>query len=270
MPELHIQTVDKLCASVDFTLEEPTIDLSSVSFFQPFALVYLGMFVRYHSGLGKRLRVILPTYSGPRTYLAVQNFWRRFNFAADVVQGEDLLRFTSSTSLSDIIDIERRDWIAEDIGDHVLRILSSNNVRVAINSIAELVVELVDNFSQHSERPLAACAMQWYPKGKRVVFAIGDCGVGIRNSLGSVPEYQYLLNRPHYESAVKAFEPLVTRKSEGGMGLTDTRSEVEKLGGRLFLSTGDGYVSIAPDGVFTGHRAYDLPGVQIELSFPEG
>ena len=111
--------------------------------------------------------------------------------------------------------------------------------------------------------------MQYYPNLRRIVLAVGDCGIGIRSSLTSNPNYRYLANRPHYEAALKAFEPRISRMPEGGTGLTEVRDEVTKLGGRLTLATGDGYVIIARAQVGYGQMAYDLPGVQMELSFPE-
>jgi hypothetical protein len=44
---------------------------------------------------------------------------------------------------------------------------------------------------------------------------------------------------------LKAFEPLVSCKTEGGTGLTTVRDEVANIRGSFVLATGDGYVKIS-------------------------
>ena len=129
--------------------------------------------------------------------------------------------------------------------------------------------ELVDNFAQHSGKPLAALALQHYPNGRRMVIAIGDCGVGIRASLSLNPKHAWLATRPHYEAARLAFEPLVSRRAEGGTGFTEVRDGVLDLKRWLHLATGNGYVRVKDGRTTVGEMAFDLPGVQIQLSFPE-
>ena len=267
--DLSFQNVDQLCASVDLAAKEPVVDLSRITFFSPFSLVYLGMFLRYHNSNGKGFKVRAPDDPTARAYLARQNFWERFNFDPECIKNENLRRLTSSTSLNDILDIEKRDEIAEDIAKGVLQVLRRNSVAVPVGLVAELMCELVDNFARHSERTLAAVLMQYYPNLRRVVLAIGDCGVGIRSSLAYNPRYTYLAGQPHHVAALKAFEPLVSRCSEGGTGLTEVRDEIMGLQGQLTLATGDGYVTITARQTLYGQMAYELPGVQIQLSIPE-
>lgn len=266
---LDFWSVDRVCAGIDCSQERPVIDLSSVTFFRPFSLVYLGVYLRYHNNNGKAFDIVVPNNNTARSYLARQNFWERFNFNPDVIEKEKLIRFTTSTSLNDIVDIEKRSYIAEDIAEEVSKVLKNNHVRVKVNLLAELICELVDNFAMHSKQTLAAMAMQYYPNLHRVILAIGDCGIGIRSSLSSNPTYSYLADYPHYEVALKSFEPLVSRIPGCGTGLTEVRDETINLGGRLTLATGDGYVIIGQDGIKYGKMSYDLPGVQVELSFPE-
>lgn len=266
---LDFWSVDQLCTHIDCTKERPVVDLSSIRFFRPFSLVYLGMFLRYHNYIGKGFDVVMPTNLAARIYLARQNFWERFNFNPEVIEKERLIRFTTSTSLNDIVDIEKRPYIAEDIAADVLRVLIHSAARVNVSLVAELVSELIDNFAIHSGQTLAAVAMQYYPNLHRIILAIGDCGIGIRSSLSSNPEFASLADAPHHEVALKAFEPLVSRLPGCGTGLTEVKDGVANLNGRLALSTGNGYVIIGYDGTKYGEMSYDLPGVQVELSIPE-
>jgi len=261
--------VCSLCKNVDFQMERPIVDLSAIGFFRPFMLVYLGMFLRHHNSCGRAFNVVVPNSTAARNYLVRQNFWTRFNFNPNVIKEENLIRLTTSTSLNDIVDVEKRPNIAEDIAVDVLRVLRYNHVRVKAQLLSELLCELVDNFALHSQRILSAVAMQYYPNLRRIVFAVGDCGIGIRSSLSSNPTYAHLASWPHHDVALKAFEPLVSRIPGCGTGLTDVRDQVINLGGRFVLTTGDGYVIISPSGTSYGKTTYDLPGVQAELSIPE-
>lgn len=267
--ELNFFNVDQLCNNAIPTGDKLLVDLSHVAFFRPFALVYLGMFLRYHNSCGEGCTLIPPNSPVARDYLARQHFWERFNFHPDIIKTENLRRITTSTSLNNIVDIEKRENIAEDIANAVKHILRANPVKVNTAEVEVIVCELVDNFARHSERTLAAFHMQYYPNRKHVVIAIGDCGVGIRASLATNPKYESLMNRPHYEAALKSFEPLVTRLSEGGTGLTEVKDGVIHLNGTMKLATGDGYVMITNTETRYGQMACDLSGVQIELLFPE-
>ena len=265
--QLSYENVGDFCSRVDLHQQKPVIDLSGVSFIQPFALVYLGMFLRLHNSSGTNFNLIVPNEQFAREYLATQNFWARFNFDPEIIEAEKLHRFTSSTSLNDIVDIENRPYIGEDIASAVRELLISNEVKVDVDEIEELVSELIDNFERHSTDNLAVFTMQGNPR--RLVIALGDCGIGIRASLVQNPRHEHLANQPDHEAIRKAFEPLVSAKLEGGTGLTDAKSTIGRYGGALTLMSGNGYFRLTPDGREIANRAsYDLPGVQIELTIP--
>jgi hypothetical protein len=101
--ELSFWTVDKFCDDVDSSVAHPVVNLSQVTFFRPFAPVYLGMFLRHHNALGKSFQVTTPIDPRARTYIARQNFWQRFNFNPEVIEGERLYRFTTQTSLNEFL-----------------------------------------------------------------------------------------------------------------------------------------------------------------------
>ena len=245
------------------------MDLSSITFVQPFALIYLGSFLRHHNRQGLFFGVELPISNRVQKYFNDQHFWERFNIK--VSDESTIARVERLTSFNDIIDINKSPYIGEDVGRMVYEVLSHGAIDVNVRLMEEITSELVDNFSQHSEEDLATCAVQWYPKLKRFHLAIGDCGIGIRSSLATKEQFRYLANRSHSEAAIKAFEAGVGRKREGGMGLTDVHQMMPELGGQMFLSTGNVWVLIKGSRSFqVGHQAYELPGVQIELSIPTG
>ena len=249
------------------------IDLTDITFCEPFGLIYLGMFLRHFNALGKQFVVRAPKNRKVREYLARMRSWERFNFSEDTVEREKLLRHTASTSFNDIYDIETSLTIADEVYDKVLRVLRRSRVNIDKEGFAEAASELVDNFAQHSGSSLAACTMQYYPAVRRVDFAIGDCGIGIRGSLASNPTYVRVGGWEHSEAALVAFDPLVSRKPEGGMGLTGVREAIITSRGLLVLATGDGWVRIdgkVSEVVEVGRMEIDLPGVLIELTVWEG
>lgn len=269
MSSLTFTNVDRLCAGVDLRRQPAVVDLSGVTFVEPFALIYLGMFLRYHRSQGRRFRVRVPSVQGVRDYLTRQRFWDRFQFDPASLPPDMLRPITSTTSLNNIIDIERRSGAAEEVADAVVQVLHSESVQVNLGGVGEMVVELVDNFVQHSLGPPAAFMMQWFPRLDRLELAIGDCGVGIRRSLARNPNYAGVAARPHDEAAALALEPGVTGNvGGGGTGLTEVCDTVRSLGGGMRLSTGDGYVWIHRQGAYRGRMSFDLPGVQVEIFVP--
>ncbi|HLK11081.1 MAG TPA: hypothetical protein VKW76_06855 [Candidatus Binatia bacterium] len=273
MSSLTFRTVDDVCAGVDFTPSRPVIDLSGITFVEPFGLIYLGMFLRHHNARGRAFDVTLPRDQAVRDYLARQHFWERFNFDPHSLPPTRLRRMRSTTSLDDIVDIERRADVAEEIAGAVLDLLTYNAVPVDLGAVVEIVSELVDNFALHAQGPLAAVTMQlyrgsFYGAPPRFVLAVGDCGIGIRASLATAPQYRYLAECSHHEAVAKAFEPMVSRRPDAGTGLTEVRHSTRRLQGTLCLASGDGYVRLAKGGLYTGRMGYDLPGVQIEVSIP--
>ena len=213
-----------------------------------------------------------PTNTEVRNYLARQNFWERFNLDPEVIEREKLQRFTTSTSFNDIVDIENKLDIGDDIAYSVRDILIRENVNVDIEGVESLVSELVDNFERHSrsEHTLAAIAVQYYPNMKRLDIAIGDCGVGIRTSLADNPQYGYLANHSHHDAIREAFKPLVSGRIQGGgMGLSEVKDTIQDMNGSLILSSGDGYFKMNANAEEYGLMYYDLSGVQVSLSVPE-
>ncbi len=267
--ELSFYNVDKLCSSINLNDAAPVIDLSEYTFFKPFALVYLGQFMRHHFAKGKKFIIGVPRDKIAANYLNQQRFWHRFNCNLETTRRERLQFFDKDTSLNDIVDIENRPYIAEDMANNVLRILAKNIVKVNYIAVVEIVTELVDNFAQYADSLLATLILQYYPHRHEIAIAVGDNGIGIRASLSKNLKYEYMAVLPHYEAALKAFEPMASRGEERGAGLTYMREQVLKAKGQLILATGDGYVRVNGQRTETGIMGYSLDGVQVEVVLPE-
>ena len=100
--------ISQMCAKIDFNRQptQPTvIDLRDVSFIEPFAVIYLGMLLRHFNSNGVRFEITLPRDPRVKSYLARQRLFQRFNFDANTVRYEQLIRIETTTSLNDIVDI---------------------------------------------------------------------------------------------------------------------------------------------------------------------
>jgi hypothetical protein len=225
--------------------------------------------LRFHSAKGIKFDFKLPADTLVREYLDQQRYWLRFNCNPETIPKERLNYLNENTALNDIIDIDNRPNIVDDVADNVLRILTNSIIKVDQPTIIEIVSELVDNFTQHAESSLATLVLQYYPERHEVAIAVGDGGIGIRASLCKNPKYEYLAVIPHYEAALKAFEPLVSRIDERGVGLTYFKEQVIKAKGQILLATGDGFVKINRHRTEMGTMGYNLGGLQVEVVLPE-
>ena len=239
------------------------------------------MFIRYHNENGQFFHIRLPTNPKVSTYLQSRGFleW----VGPQNGRQKQHLRSSSSMAFDAVLNINNRPYIAEEIEDWIINELDGHpsfpKFNVNTNLVAELAVELVDNFQQHSNEQEAVCCLQLYPTLGRLDFAIGDCGIGIRKSLG--------LGSNHEDAALMALNDGVTRRSEGGFGLGTVRRNVEMLGGKMFLSTGNAWIffdaknirnisdDLDPDEqtsmqIKSGQLCHEITGVQIEVSIPPG
>ena len=261
---LSFHNVDGYCRNIDINVEAPMVDMRNITSIEPYALVYLSLFVLAQGENGVGLQIQLPTSAKAKQYLASQKFWERNRIRYES-------RFSTDNNIS-VIEISKEPYLGEDIGRNVLCVLESNWSDAYIippEEIAMLISELVDNFAQHSEAEVAYCVMRMDPQVGRLVFAIGDNGVGIRNSLSQNPKFDNLKSEPHCIVARRSLERKVSRRPEGGMGLAEVQETVvEEFGGEFFLSTGDGWVRAREgvDQIDYGTQAYDLSGVQAEIS----
>lgn len=173
--DLSFWNVGQRCAVVIYTDEGPLVDLSDVTFITPFALMYLGMFLRHLSAQGKAVLLDPPQSKRVRDYLAQQQFWERFNFDDEVVATESTRRRPTLTSLNDIVDLDRSiPNLAEELAYRVRQVLAANARSLPRTIIEETVAELIQNFVDHAGRQLAAFMVQYYPKNQ--TFSIAPLG----------------------------------------------------------------------------------------------
>jgi hypothetical protein len=144
---LTFWNVGRRCVTAPFVDKKTVLDLSDVTFITPFALMYVGMFLRHFSSQGETLSVKAPHNESVRNYLARQQFWKRFNFDAEAVATESIQRQPTLTSLNDIVDLDRTiPNLAEDLAYRVIQVLQANTSGLPWVTIEETVAELIQNF----------------------------------------------------------------------------------------------------------------------------
>ena len=269
MSTLSFFTVSQRVASLDWTKKRIGLDLREVTFLEPFAVVYLGMVLRYYNSRGRFFDIDLPDNAKVCEYLRRHNFYKRFKLNPLKIEEEDLRRIEKSSSLNDILDITPDSDLGEEVSRRVFELLHDNRVRIETSVVSEHIAEVVDNFSNHARERLGAFLVQYFPNARSFRVAIGDTGVGIRASLSENPRFQHLQNKEASTALAKAFEPLVSRRIEGGTGLSDLRDYILSTNGYLYCSSDDGYYMIQGGRISTGRMPFCLPGVQMEFGFPE-
>ena len=232
-------------------------------------MIYLLMFIRYHNSQGKLFSFIEPENGRVKSYLTSQKFWERCN----AVGTDPFVRpIGNLTSFNDLIDIDRNLYIADEVGETVRNILANESVLIDRYLVALLTEELVDNFRRHSEHGVGACAFQYYPQLGSLRFAVGDCGIGIRESLSRNPRYSSIRNQTDEAAAKLALDEGVSGHVEGGTGFSTIIDGVRELRGRFYLSTGNAwlrhYHSYSRDKVIAKTTAYGFPGVRAEFQIP--
>ena len=268
--DLTFRNVHNFCARIDLSEDRPTVDLSAVTWLEPYAIIYLGMLLRHHNRLGRFFKLIYPSKPGTKDYLTRQNFWERFQFTPDPKNDRRLLHSMPNTSFKDIIDLEDKPDQAEEVSFRLWEIMQNSAVAIDPRDVTEAAAELVDNFVQHAEQGLAAMMVQYYPNYHCLRLAVGDCGIGIRQSLTNSGRYPEIAAMSHQEAIAEAFKDEVTRKEVGGMGFGSVQNIVCKQSAELFISSFDGCVYIDNRGkMYYRDTPHELPGVQVEICFPE-
>lgn len=259
-----------------------TLDLSGITFVDPFGLIGTTLLLWDLPPDQLPARLVLPT-AKPSDYNPLPYLYRMgfFDAVKDIVTFEGewehlksyqrwdrnlLLEMTRVRTVEDINAImDKTASILEDIGYSA----------VGATQFCEVISELCSNIVLHShaEREGLAVAQTYQRRsGERfVVLAIGDVGIGIRQSLAMNPRHGKALESDTL-AIFRALQPGVSRLEETGHGggLTRVLQIVLRYTGRLDLRSGTGHVYIKGEDR-RGHKFHvaPFPGTQIRIALPE-
>lgn len=172
-------------------------------------------------------------------YACRMHLWKALGLPppANVMERDHRGRFRPLTALNDPETVE---IVSDDLAG-----LFQDSGGESVRSISGTVSELVGNCYSHSDIAGGVrgfvCAQKW-PGGNKAQIAIGDAGIGIRQSLGAAGEYQEALRVNNSCELATGYEVTSKRgKGHSGYGLTLARDLIANNRGAFFLLSGGEY-----------------------------
>lgn len=245
-------------------LDRLNLDMSSVYFCRPGGLVAVSSLIDFVVRRGVKVKVITPRESDARIYMARMRF---SHFLDELNIEHDLSPVNERQARNRFLELSN---FTNERG--VLKLAELVHARFepqigaeAAASAFMAVTELGANVSEHAGCPRGFYMAQQFVRGNRFSFAIGDPGIGLRESLIRFgPEGDDAAIRLALERGVSSLEV------EGrGEGFADIRDRVRAAGGYLNVVTGDaeGLFNQHTDRFFKEARGY-FPGTLVSGTFP--
>jgi hypothetical protein len=242
------------------------LDLRSVRFIDPFALLLLDLALRRAQATGSPLRVEWPTLPAVRRFMTDMRF-----FADTKAVSPDTPSTEAATALQPIVTIESEDGVSHLVEAFDRRLSERFPIDDAPRRrFLRILLELCQNIPQHSNAtgdvpdPHGIAAMQDYEDG--VFLAIADKGIGFRKSLALRGGMGDLSDAAAISSVVLDG---ISRFRDPGHGRELQRifRLVRSWDGTIAIRSGRALLYHSP----LGGDLYDVapfPGVQIALRIP--
>lgn len=180
--ELTIESVEEVLSHL-YVDAERDLDLRSLRFIDPFALLLLDLALRDARAAGRPLHVEWPTLPAVRRWMIDMRF-----FADTKAVSPDLPLPEAGTALQPIVTIESEEHVSRLVDAFERRLCERFPIDDAPRRrFLRILLELCQNIPQHSNAtgdvpdPHGIAAMQDYQDG--VLLAIADKGIGFRRSL---------------------------------------------------------------------------------------
>jgi anti-sigma regulatory factor (Ser/Thr protein kinase) len=258
------------------------VDLSGVSFVDPYGIVGVLEAGRLYQSRGIRRELIIPRSEDVLRYMERMDFFRYAGRYYIIRPGRPnlssrYLRRASSDVLLEITPIEESDdihFIVDRVRDRARSILQKhlNYDEKTVSGFIVALSEICQNIIEHSDN-IGFVGIQKYRFSKLeknvVKIAVMDLGRGFRASLSE---------RIHVSSDCEAIEKAmyhaVSRHSDRGrgLGLAAVRKFVSDCNGRLSIRSGSARLSMLPDWSWGRERETGLrefPGAQIGIMLPD-
>lgn len=243
---------------------EIVLDFSSVSFINPFGMLFLKVLFSTLS-VRNQVKAIFKS-TDVVNYLVRMSFHNHFTLNENVTFIPSLDDISlRRNELSDRL-IELTDYSVNN-DDDVDRITEKITEIVApkiefyedISDIFQTAIsETLSNVEVHSGLKTATVCLQTY--GNSIIIAIGDEGIGIKSGLKDLSK-----GLTDEEAIEKALEPLISSRSgRGGMGLTELSDKIKGRNDCMGIRSKGGYILIE-NGILRKGKCAELPGAQIMI-----
>jgi len=243
---LDAVTLDDVLA-LDLDSGVAGLDLARIAFVDAYALTGLACFVASAARDGLPVRVVLPEEPDVRSWLSRMHFGDALE-AFDVHVVGDLPRVVERDRRDALIELQRfKDAHGSDrLASFVWEWLEGGADGEVVNQLFEATGELGANVVEHAGSPSGGfVTAQRYKAGtpdERIIVAVGDVGIGIRESLR--PRYGEMTDDVAIARAVQWNVSRVPDKGRG-QGLPGVVDGVRGLGGTVWIRSGVALRTIA-------------------------
>jgi hypothetical protein len=226
--------------SLDLDSGFATLDLTRVAFVDAYALTGLACFVASADRGGLAVRMVLPEEPDVRSWLSRMHLGEVLDAFGVQVEGE-LPRVAERDRRDALIELQR---FGDTHGSHrlasfVWERLEGGADGEVVNQLFEATGELGANVVEHAGSPSGGfVTAQRYKAGtpeERIIVAVGDAGIGIRESLR--PRYGDMTDDVAIRRAVQWHVSRVPDEGRG-QGLPGVVEGVQGLGGTVWIRSG--------------------------------
>jgi hypothetical protein len=246
--------------SLDLDAGAVTVDLVPVRFIDAYALTGLACVIASMAGDGLRVEVALPERYDVRSWLSRMHFGDVLN-AFDARIDGSLPRVVERDRRDNLIELQRfRDVHgSERLAAFIWERLQGRADVEVVTQLYEATGELGLNVVDHAGSPAGGfVAAQRYKAGtpeEWIIVAVGDVGIGIRESLR--PRYGAMSDDEAIRRAVEWYVSRVPEQGRG-QGLSGVVDGVKGLGGTVCIRTGGAST------ILTGDREHTVSVSQLQ------
>lgn len=246
-PTLTLATADRILFDY-VTPAASEIIMEDVEFVDPYGMVLLLCLSREAKLYDTRTTVIFPKHQTCCTYLSRMRFHEQLSAQGVKVKGSRTVREVEPGRLLECHEFDTRSF--EALCDSVTgRMLAFKYHPNAVLDLKDAMLEIGANVEEHAHTFGGFLAAQTFKVGtaqEYMVFAIGDVGVGIRQSLesGRVPTDSDI------EAIEYALQPGVSSVKDKvrGFGFEHMTEAITGLRGELYVRSAAGKVIVSPSG----------------------
>jgi hypothetical protein len=261
MSQLTVETIDGMLETMSD--EQSELDLRSVRFADPYAVLMLDLLIAARDEAGRSLRILQPESARMRSWLSEMG-----------LRGRGAPRPASQTmdnALQPITHIEDEAGVGRVVEGFHCRLAERYPLtETSRRALIAVLIELFQNIPHHSNAtgtvndPHGVAAMQDYDTS--IFVAIADKGVGLSASLGLRDGYEGLSDA---DALDLVFHRGVSRFADPGRGgeLRRIAELVRAWDGTFALRTGRALYYFNPHGGDT-YDVPQFPGVQLALRLP--
>jgi anti-sigma regulatory factor (Ser/Thr protein kinase) len=226
----------------------PQIDMSGVTFVEPFSMVAFLLLGRNHlRDTGERI-ILRNIPLNIHQYLNRMDFFSHGIFLEqEPLDSRFMLKKNSATnSLIEVTAIPGKERESLKVISSVISVFRARGNRImkqwltdnAVDLFVTVISELCQNIFEHS-LDSGLMAMQSYSYGREKVMrlVIADSGIGIRESFESADGFVIESTASMIEAA---YSTPISSKREHGYGLCQVKAIVERMKGSVYIRSGDG------------------------------